>query len=592
MMEINWSRDYQHEFVCPHCNTEGLRLAGKCNRRNIQLFSCLKCRKRISQCIKIKFPNSNTGINWNKDYRVGEFACPNPNCDSRDIRLASQSRKKQCFVCNTCKATTRESIELTANVLSQYAHKRPVKPFCFEDDKWDIRAIKPPANKQEKVLIANFKTVKTSWFRNLTKHYIYHVCKLNKPINGIEHHLVNLRMFSRYLAEKNISNMNLINRSLILDFLAWDNTGTEATRKRLGTLRDFFWTGNVQNWFVVDQDLVRDDDYPKAKVSNPDPIPDSVREQIESNLYKLPEPIARMWIVAFFTAMRPGELALLKKDCLVQEGSHWSIVWQRGKRRDFHTVPITRIIAKVVQEQQEYIEQLWGSEWNYLFCHYQRPSGTRQYSNITPVKKVIPKSNSIFRGAIEYLIETENIQDENGNLAKFSPHLIRHTRLTQLFEQGHDLSVVSAWAGHKRLATTSNFYTQVSCELIEKEAGHIQKALFNADGRYRAYESLPKSFWKNPQAHKLDLPGDHINTPIYGYCGLDLDEVCDKFRACYTCHSFVAVPEKLGQYIKLRDELRSKESKALANGQSVLVEQFSRQANQLDKIILSLQEAA
>ncbi len=592
MMEINWSRDYQHEFICPHCDIQGLRLAGKDNYTNRKLFRCSKCRKRISQCVNIKFPNSNTGINWNKDYKIGEFACPNKECNSRDIRLASQSKKKQRFTCNICGTKTRESIDLTESNLGQYAHKRPVKPFSFQDDKWDIRAIKSPANKQEKILIANFHTVKTNWFRNLTKHYTYHLCKLNKPIGAIEYHLINLRIFSRYLVEKNITNINLISRSLILDFLAWDNTGVDATRKRLSTLRDFFWTGNVQNWFVLDPDLVRDNDYPKAKVSNPDPIPDSVREQIESNLHKLPEPIARMWIIAFFTAMRPGELALLKKGCLVQEGSHWSITWQRGKNRDFHTVPITRIIAKVVQEQQDYIEQLWGTEWDYLFCHYQRPSSTRQYSNIDPVQKVIPKNNSLFYGAIEYLIETEDIRDDNGKLATFSPHLIRHTRLTQLFEQGHDLSVVSAWAGHKRLATTSNFYTQVSCELIEKEAGHIQKALFNADGQYHQYESLPKSFWKDPQAHKLDLPGDHINTPIYGYCGLPLNERCNKFRACYTCHSFVAFPEKLGQYIKLRDELRAKESRALANGQGVLVEQFSRQADQLDKIIASLQEAA
>ena len=592
MIKINWSKDYQHEFICPHCDTKGLRLAGKDNYTNRKLFRCLKCKKRISQCIKIKFPNTNTGINWNKDYRVGEFACPNPNCDSRDIRLTSQSKKKQRFKCNTCGTETRESIDFTESILSQYAHLRPVKPFSFKDDKWNIRAIKPPANKQEKVLIANFKTVKTSWFRSLTKRYIYHLCKLNRPVGVIEHHLINLRIFSRYLAEKNINNINLIDRSLILDFLAWDNTGVDATRKRLSTLRDFFWTGNVQNWFAIDQDLVRDDDYPKARVGNPDPIPDSVREQIESNLYKLPEPIARMWIVAFFTAMRPSELALLKKDCLVQEGSHWSIVWQRGKNRDFHTVPITRIIAKVVQEQLEYIEQLWGTEWNYLFCHYQRPSGTRQYSNIDPVRKVIPKSNNIFRGAIEYLIETENIRDENGTLAKFTPCLIRPTRLTQLFEQGHDLSVVSAWAGHKRLATTSNFYTQVSCELIEKEAGHIQKALFNADGQYYQYESLPKSFWQDPQAHKLDLPSDHINTPIYGYCGLPLDKPCDKFRACYTCRFFVAAPEKLAQYVKLREELREKQERAKNNGRKELFDQFGRQADQLDKIITSLQEAA
>lgn len=591
-MEINWSKDYQDEFICPHCDNQGLRLAGKDNYTNRKLFRCPNCRKRISQCINIKFPNAHTGINWNNDYRIGEFACPNPNCNSRDIRLSSQSKNKQFFRCNTCGTSTRESIDITPSILSQYAHKRPIKPFSFQDNQWDIRAIKPPSNQQEKNLIANFETVKINWFRNLAKNYIYHLCKFNKPTGVIEHHLINLRVFSRYLAQTNIHSMNSINRSLILDFLTWDKTGSEATRKRLGTLRDFFWTGNIQNWFEIDQDLIRDDDYPLAKVSNPDPIPDSVREQIESNLHKLPEPIARMWIIAFFTAMRPNELALLKKDCLVQVGSNWSLIWQRQKNQDFHEVPITRIVAKVVQEQLEYIEQLWGQEWNYLFCHYQRASKTRQFQNLKPVKKVIPKNNSLFSGAIKYLIETEDIRDENGKLAKFSPCLIRPTRLTQIFEQGHDLAVVSAWAGHKRLATTSNFYTQVSCELIEKEAGYILQALFNADGQYHQYESLPKSFWQDPLAHKLDLPGDHINTPIYGYCGLPLAQRCHKFRACYTCNSFVAVPEKLSQYIKTRDELRAKESRAKANGQDVLVEQFARQADQLDKIILSLQEVA
>ena len=103
---------------------------------------------------------------------------------------------------------------------------------------------------------------------------------------------------------------------------------------------------------------------------------------------------------------------------------------------------------------------------------------------------------------------------------------------------------------------------------------------------------MPRSFWKNPQAHKLELGSNHINTPIYGYCGLPLDVGCDKFRACYTCANFVAAPEKLPEYIKTRDELRTKESNALANGQDVLVEQFGKQADQLDKIIASLQEAA
>ena len=128
--------------------------------------------------------------------------------------------------------------------------------------------------------------------------------------------------------------------------------------------------------------------------------------------------------------------------------------------------------------------------------------------------------------------------------------------------------------------------------MIEKEAGHIQKALFNADGKPLYYESMPKSFWENPTAHQLDLIEDNINTPIYGYCSLPLDQRCDKFRACYTCSCFVATQDKLSQYKKVRSQLKEKENNASLNGHDVLVEQFGRQAEQLDKIIAILSGAS
>ena len=590
-MEIDWRKDYKNEFACPRCKTDGLKLAGKDNHTGKRLFICPGCNRTVSSSLNIKFPNPRTGINWRKDYVIGDFACSVSNCNSRDIRIAGTKKGKQQFKCNVCKVKIIESIDITSRTLSYYASSIPVRPFFFDNDEWDLRAINPSFDKRENRFIANFKEITKNWFKVFVKQYIYHLCKLNKSFGTIEDSLCQFRVFSRYLSEKEVHSINVVTRGLFLDFLIWDKAGSPGTRKRLSTLKNFFLIGTSQNWFEIDQDIIRGEDYPKYKISNPDPIPDSVRKEIEKNLYKLPEAIARMWIISFFTAMRPSELALLKKDCLVQEGSHWKIVWQRKKGKDCHEVPVTRIIAKVIQEQQEYIELLWGLDWDYLFCHYQKPPGNKKIFKFNPVKRVIPKRSPLQKG-IEHLIETENIQDENGYLSKFSDCLVRPTRLTQLYEQGHDLSVVSAWAGHKHLATTSNFYTQVSCDLIEKEVGHIQKALFNSDGKYFQYESLPKSFWESPQEHKLDLPADHINTPIYGYCGLPLDQRCDKFRACYTCRSFVAPPEKLSSYIKTRDELRVKESNALANGQDVLVEQFGRQAEQLDKIIASLQEAA
>ncbi|GAA6614381.1 tyrosine-type recombinase/integrase [Scytonema sp. NUACC26] len=592
MVEINWKQDYLKEFMCPACSLPGMNLAGK--YKNKQLFRCPKCGKHESQFYTFKTYELKSKINWRRDYSVGEFACPNPACHARSVFPIGRNSSKQEFICQVCKASTFESIDISNSNISRFSGSLPpVKPFNFDDNLWDLRAINPKQVIKRSQYIVNFDSLAMDWFIHLAKQYIHHLCKSQKSDSGIQQRLVGLRKFSHYLDEKNITNISQINRETVFDFVDWlksKKVGKSSIKDRLGDLRSFFMFGNQRNLFNVSQDIIRDTDFPKNYKQNTDPLTNTVREQIESNLHKLPDPIARMWIIAMFTAMRCSELAFLKKDCLVQEGEHWKIIWQRPKTNDWHEVPITRTIAKVVFEQQEYIENLWGESWEYLFCHYQNVSQTDiSQPKLKPVKKVILIPSPLQK-AINCLISVLDIRDDNGKLVSFSPKLLRSTRLTQLFEMGHDLAIVSAWAGHRHLATTSTYYTHVSCELIEKEAGYIQKALFNIEGKPLYYESMPKSFWENPRAHQLELEGNHINTPIYGYCGLPLDRCCNKFRACYTCSHFVATADKLQTYIKLRDLLRAKESTALTQGHDVLVEQFARQADQIDKIIASLQE--
>ncbi len=587
-MNINWRKDYNNEFICPKCGAIGLHLM---TAKKSIVFKCSNCLKTTYDLCNIKnhkpYIDLETNTTWLHGQKMDGFICH--KCGVQNIIFYCIQRGKKKFLCQNCQKTTQDSIEISSRNLSRYGHRKiAIKPFEFENDIWDLRAIICTTDEQNYQYLINFKYLNLLWFKILVKQYIIHLCKLGTAPTTINSHFISFRFFTSYLLDKNISSIQQINRSLILDFISEQST-SEAVRKRLCTLKDFFTVGNLQKWFEVDQDIIRNDDYPKARLKNPDPLSEIVRQQIENKLYLLPDFIARMWIIGFFTAMRPSELALLQKDCLIQEGANWKIIWNRKKSKDQHEVPITRTIAKVVQEQQSYINNLWGQDWEYLFCHYQDISKTDlTQPKIKPVKKVISKNKSPLKVAINCLIKAENICDENGKLATFRSSLLRTTRLTQLFEQGHDLAIVSAWAGHKQLATTSLHYTKVSCELIAKEAGHIQKALFNADGIPLYYESMPKTFWENPRAHELDLPGDHINTPIYGYCGLNLDQTCDKFRACYTCSCFVATPEKIPLYIKTRDELRAKESRAAFNGHDVLVEQFGRQADQLDKIIAAL----
>ncbi|BDA70005.1 hypothetical protein CAL7716_080100 [Calothrix sp. PCC 7716] len=593
MIKINWKQDYKQEFICPKCEQNQVKFLTTFQKNKVR-FKCDNCGRLILESCNIKSNKKisidSYGNTWLRGQKMDNFVCP--NCQDKNIIFIGFQKGKKWLQCKTCKKLTYDSIDITPATLSRYSHQEPiVKSFIFEDDIWDIRAINSSSDQRRHLHIIYFNNIKSEWFKLLVKQYIYHLCKLNAMPGTINRNMCSFRSLSCYLVKKNITDINQINRSTMLDFFSHQSS-SQTVADRVTCLKDFFYVGTIQKWFDINQDIIRYDDYPKSKPKNPDPMSDAVRSQIENNLHKLPDFIARMWIISFFTAMRPCELAFLKKDCLIQEGANWKIVWERQKRKDQHEVPITRTVAEVIQQQQDYINKLWGLDWDYLFCHYHDIS--KKYPNqpnIKPVKKVIPGPHSPLERCIRCLIKSENIRDENDKLATFTPSLVRPTRLTQLFEQGHDLAVVSAWAGHKHLATTSLHYTKVSCTLIEQEAGHIQKALFNASGKPLYYESMPKSFWENPLAHQLELSGDHINTPIYGFCGLPLNERCDKFRACYTCSCFVAQEEKLPQYMKIRSELREKEGRALSNGNDVLVEQFGRQADQLDKIINGLESA-
>lgn len=598
MTEIDWKQDYKNEFVCPHCHKIGMIFFRRTYKYNIKgaIFTCPNCNQNCKAPLVIKInPIAdliNKNVTWYTNHRIKGFICP--DCQAENIYYAEIDKGTNAarFICRTCRKKCSASNTLRLNHVTRRNSKTPlVTIFDFEDDKWDLRAINPNFNLQDlKFYSVDFSCIKQKWLKGEVKRYIYHLCKLEKSYSLIRQRISALKSFSIFLEETSISSIDCINRSLIIDYLCKEK---KVNKSKLGSLRDFFLIGTVKGWFSIDQDIIRDEDYPKRRRGNPEPLSDLVREQVEQNLHRLPDPIARMWIICFFAAMRPNELALLRQNCLIQEGQYWKLTWQREKGSDCHEVPISRTIAKVVQEQLNYIQNLWGKEWNYLFCHYHGLSTkTLTLLNIKPVKKVVPTCNNPLIVCVRTLIKDLDIRDENGQPANFQAKKLRTTRLTQLFEQGHDLAIVSAWAGHKHFATTSTYYTKVSCDLIEQEVGHIQLSLVNSEGHRVPYESFPKSFWEKPQAHKLELSGTHINTPIYGYCGLDLDQDCHKFRACYTCGNFVATPEKLPQYIKTRDELRGKQSKALTAGQDVLVEQFGTQADQLDKIIVSLQEAA
>lgn len=309
MTKVDWKKDYYNEFVCPKCNDSNLYFAHYVNDNKVSL-KCYKCKRKTNNSYNIKSGYLTSRL---EAYGLG---CPSKDCNARQMVLhQSNQYGKRYYRCTICNATAVESNDITKNNLSRYAQKQlEIKQFIFEEDLWDIRFINSLANNKRSRYAVNFNDIKPNWFKLTSKKYVYHLCKINKPHSTIEKYLTVFKSFSQYLLEKKISRFEDINRGLVLDFIAWGKTTDEIIRTRLRGLKQLFITGNLQYWFQIDPDIILNSDYPKWTVNNPDPIPDIVREQIEKNLHKLPDSIARMWIVCFFAAMRPYELALLKKD--------------------------------------------------------------------------------------------------------------------------------------------------------------------------------------------------------------------------------------------------------------------------------------
>ena len=78
-----------------------------------------------------------------------------------------------------------------------------------------------------------------------------------------------------------------------------------------------------------------------------------------------------------------------------------------------------------------------------------------------------------------------------------------------------------------------------------------------------------------------------------GFCARpQLLKPCPHANACYTCPSFIARRELLPDYIKVRDLLRDKQTRAEEKGETALIDQFKQQADSLDTVIASFERVA
>ena len=174
------------------------------------------------------------------------------------------------------------------------------------------------------------------------------------------------------------------------------------------------------------------------------------------------EPLKYLILFTLFTGLRLGEVLSLNKtdikdnkvtinksvEMVPKEGKYIQELGTPKTETSYRDVPIPKKIIKLLEEMEENNSDLLFPDektGKYIFQH--RPN--RRVQSIC--KKL------------------------NINIITF--HSLRHTYTTRLFESNVNLKTVQTLLGHKDLITTSNIYTHVMGDVLEKSVNVLDDLL-------------------------------------------------------------------------------------------------------------------
>lgn len=453
-----------------------------------------------------------------------ELACY--RCGSTNYKKAGLIAGKQRYFCRLCCRNFTGDIDYTN-----------YKPSYLElgDDVWDASelGVKIAKHTRESKLV--FLYFKQDWLKKEAKKFIRYQAT-NKSFSHLQRYVQNLNHFSDFLSQAypSVTSDDLTREIIVnyIDFLNQKKLANATKNKYLGTLKLFFETCNVNGWFHTPPYLVRTEDYGKIPKRLPRYIPEEIMQQLNQHLEAVPEPIMRMIILIQETGLRVGELLELPIDCLKFDAKGNSYIqymnWKMSKE---DTKPISFELSKVIQEQQEYISQYLGLDFQYLFCA--RTGRNQRQNRFEPKPEVM--TDQVFIKFLKQLAQEFDIKDKSGKRWNFQTHQFRHTVGTRMVNLGVPLHIIQRYLGHES-PTMTMVYAHIHDETLRKEVEKYHESrVVNFQGETAELDKTILSsnddlewFKKSVQARALEH-GYCARPKVLGDCDIP------GFDGCYNC---------------------------------------------------------
>lgn len=504
------------------------------------------------------------------------ICCPRCGSDQYRKNGRNEGSGTQSYRCKECSKTftpVEEKPELVVNPKVEYSK-----------DIWDCRRLGIDGGVGKSSHKLNFTYLSQPWLRETAKKYLK-MCLSSITFASTQEKLYSLRCLSRFLSKDYPEiRPSEINRTVITEFtihLAGSNLAPSTRHKILTDSKLYFDACYQNEWLDVSRYLVRQEDFPKIPKSIPRYIPEEVMQQLNKYIDKLPEPVMRMVLVLQDCGMRISELVHLKYDCLLQDkAGDWFLKYYQFKMKKEVTIPVSREVAGVIQEQQRYIRKHLDSSFDYLFS---ANGGVRQ-PDFNPVPRVMTRKT--LPKYLNSLAKKYNIRDGTGQVWHFQTHQFRHTVGTRMINNGVPQHIIQRYLGHESPNMTA-VYAQIHDQTMKAEIAKYQGKVVNIAGQV-VEPNDPKADDTDLQWFKRNINAQALPN---GSCALPIiSQNCPHANACLTCTHFRTTPEYLPIHKKELQQNKEIIKKGKANGWIRQVEMAEKIEANLENIITALED--
>jgi integrase len=448
----------------------------------------------------------------------------------------------------------------------------------YEKDIWDLRKLGVFVNLSSSSYKLNFTKIALPWLRQVTKQFIRY--SLSTICAGeCQNRIANLKTFSNFLIKYHPSAQPAdINRQMVVEYLSYlvSNDLSANTRLRyISQLRTFLEMCVTEGWAdIPDKRLIYSEDFPQHTRAQPRFIPEDVLIQLNQNLDDLPPSIKRMVLILQEGGMRIGELCRMPINCLMQDvHGDWFLRYYQYKMKKEHSIPISREVAAVIQEQQQAVREECNKEFPYLF-----PS-LRHWKKGRPIKQ------KVFADTLNRLAYDKDIRDANGCLWHFQSHQFRHTVGTRMINNGVPQHIIQRYLGHESPEMTAR-YAHIHDQTLKEEFTKFKGKVVDVMGKVVEPEigtnSSPDLQWMKKSILAQALPNGSCALPIVA-------GPCPHANACLTCTHFRTTSEFLGEHKKQLEQTNQIIGTALGNNWVRQVEMNEKVKENLERIITSLE---